>query len=617
MTGRIWFACCAPADYAEMLREVKGRDERAQLLRFGDVSELGGMAARFPAGGACAALFARGDSGEEVVRAVEDLSRAGRTEQLLVFVDRLDAGRIARLFHAGATEVIAAEGATAPRAEQDRGRMEGERAKMNGRPSAPRDGVPSERGREPGEPEAEMVERYAACAPSPVGRAAGGPAGTPARAGGIPDGEVPPWRDLPGSGTGAARARAVCEHAARESRTPSCELGCAACAEVIEYRPGEAGPIDHGGSGPGSGGRLAAAPADPDVTGTMPAGRYGSEEGSAATTAAVPAARMAATARDGAARAGQGKPAVHESSEGSDVGDDVPAVSGQGPGPGAPARHRAPVVTAISGRGGVGKTTLLASMASCAASMGLRSAVLDLDLMFGSLPDAFGIEEPVDLGVIARVADGTIADGDIEGSAMRVGPGLTLWGPVAAPEQAELLGKPVEQLIAALRGLADVIFVDTSVYWGDAAAAAVAACDRCLVVGGAGPSACASATRSVALATRLGVPRTKMTSVVNRFGSRGCGEEFALRFEMAVSLRSKARIADGGDEVSEMLSFGRASDLAAGKGAFAASVRAFTMDVLRELGCPVEREPAPPAPPRGEGRPRIRLPWKQRAGEAA
>lgn len=575
MTGRIWFACCAAGDYEQMLREVRGRDARARLLRFGDVAELGRMAVRFPAGGAGAALFVHDHDLPEAERAVAELSRTGRTEQLLVFVDQLDPACIARLFHAGATEVIAAEGACAPRADTDMMRTERCRTPKIGHPSAPRDGAWGEGGCGPGGPEIEMIERHAARTPLPSfgeDRSQVGSTAPPAGAGRFDD-EVPPWVDPSAYGVGIAGAH---------------DLG------VVE------------------GGRARA-------TGTtIPMGS--SEASAAPATAAEPMTPPVASANGGAAdpvRAPHSEPS-REDGVGSISSGPAVAPSGTGsPGSsGSLPRHRAPVVTAISGRGGTGKTTLLAAMACSAAKMGLRSAVLDLDLMFGCMHDAFGIEEPVDLGVIARASDGTLADGDIEGSAMRVGPGLTLWGPVAAPEQAELLGKPVEQLISALRGLADVIFVDTSVYWGDAAAAAVAECDRCLVVGTAGPSSCGSAVRAVALASRLGVPRTKMTSVVNRFGSKRCGEEFALRFEMGVSLRSKARIADGGDEVADLLAFGRAMDLAAGKGAFAASARSFTVNVLRELGCPVDPEPDA-AGSRADSRPRIRLPWRQREGEAA
>lgn len=45
---------------------------------------------------------------------------------------------------------------------------------------------------------------------------------------------------------------------------------------------------------------------------------------------------------------------------------------------------RAPVVCVASGRGGSGKTTIATAMACFAARSGLRTALLDLDLMFGN-----------------------------------------------------------------------------------------------------------------------------------------------------------------------------------------------------------------------------------------
>lgn len=197
---------------------------------------------------------------------------------------------------------------------------------------------------------------------------------------------------------------------------------------------------------------------------------------------------------------------------------------------------------------------------------------------------------------------------------MRIGPGLTLWGPCAVPEHAELVSQLVEQLVHVLRGMADVILVDTSTSWGDAAAMAVSACDRCLVVGSAGAAQVSSAKRAIELAARLGVPRTRMTCVFNRVGARGCGEEQALHFEMGVSLRSRARIAYGGDEVTGMASFGRFDSLMAGSGPFAQSVRELTSRLLRELGCPVDAWLLEEEQRRAstEERPRIRLPWSSR-----
>lgn len=279
--------------------------------------------------------------------------------------------------------------------------------------------------------------------------------------------------------------------------------------------------------------------------------------------------------------------------------------------------HRAPLIAVVSGRGGVGKTTLVASMAACAARAGLRAAVLDLDLMFGDLPTVLGVEAFRGLETVAAHAHGgVLMEEDIEAAAMRIGPGLTLWGPLEAGECAELHGTTVEQLLAVLRGAADVIFADTSVFWGDAVAVAVGACDRCLVVGTGGEPAGAAAKHVVQLAGRLGVPVTRMTSVFNRMGERGAGEEEAMRFEMATSLRSRFRIAAGGEEVAGMSSFGKLDALITEDSAFAKSVRTSTAEILGELGCSFDAHLLDSPTAAEKDGPKLRLPWRRKAGAA-
>lgn len=274
---------------------------------------------------------------------------------------------------------------------------------------------------------------------------------------------------------------------------------------------------------------------------------------------------------------------------------------------------RAPVICALSGRGGCGKSTLIASMSTASARLGLRTAVIDLDLMFGNLFDLLGAETPPDMGsLVTTSAKGYLTENDLLECAMRVGPGITLWGPVAAPEQAELMAAPIELLIDTLRRESDVIFIDTSSFWGDAVAAAVAASDRCLIVGDHGTSSASSAQRVIELASRVGVPRTCMTSVLNRFGARGCDEEVAMRFELTCALSSKARVADGGQEAAGLLSFGRVDELVEHDGPFAESIRSLTREMLVELGCPVGTWPeSANAKRRPQTRTRMRLPWKK------
>ena len=275
--------------------------------------------------------------------------------------------------------------------------------------------------------------------------------------------------------------------------------------------------------------------------------------------------------------------------------------------------HRAPVVCAVSGSGGCGKSTIVAAMAHAASLLGLRAAVLDLDLMFGNLYDLLGADTPHDMATLIEAsAAGALAEPDIVAASMRVAPGVTLWGPVAAPEQAELMARPVELLLDVLRRESDVVFVDTSVFWGDAVAAAVSASDRCLVVGDAAVSSATSAARVIELASRVGVPRTRMSAVFNRFGARGADEDAAMRFEIACSLSSKIRIADGGQDLASLMAFGRADEAIGQTSAFATSVREATREMLVELGCAVGpwSDVVNDRAIRSE-RPRIRLPWSR------
>ena len=291
------------------------------------------------------------------------------------------------------------------------------------------------------------------------------------------------------------------------------------------------------------------------------------------------------------------------------------------PAPSAPAlsadasipSRRAPVVCAVSGSGGCGKSTIVATMAHAASLLGLRAAVLDLDLMFGNLYDLLGVDAPNDMAtLIEPSAAGALAEPDIVAASMRVAPGVTLWGPVAAPEKAELMARPVELLLDVLRRESDVVFVDTSVFWGDAVAAAVAASDRCLVVGDAAVSSATSASRVIELVSRVGVPRTRMSAVFNRFGARGADEDVAMRFEIACALSSKIRIADGGQDLAALMAFGRADEAVGQTSAFATSVREATHEMLVELGCAVGpwSDMVADRATRTE-RPRIRLPWSR------
>ena len=88
-----------------------------------------------------------------------------------------------------------------------------------------------------------------------------------------------------------------------------------------------------------------------------------------------------------------------------------------------------------------------------------------------------------------------------------------------------------------------------------------------------------------------------------------------MRYELTCALGSKVRIADGGGDLSALMSFGRADEAVGQSSAFAKSVREATREMLTELGCAVGSwsDTVADASTRGE-RPRIRLPWRHEGG---
>ena len=559
----IWLACCAYGDYGLLQREVEGRDVGAQVLRVGDLDGLVSMARAFPSRRGAAIIAASLFDTEDVRKTVARLTAEGRVSRVVVLIEALDPSDIEGLFRAGATEVIAAH-SICGNGRAGEGAVDSDQ-RMTIEPDAFVD-------REPGAPRATRgprVDGYGK-AEAEHGRRPRNPlvcddAGGPAQhAGDSPAVDMGYVHGVNRDRKNALNSwRISLSHPMTEDELDEVE-GFAGCGELSLMQHEQIAQNE-----PASQTEQAAMPAWTQRV--VAAGETGTLSPTPAPPPPMPPADAAASP------------------------------------------HRAPVICAISGSGGCGKSTIVATMAHTSSLLGLRAAVLDLDLMFGNLYDLLGVDAPRDMAaLIEPSAAGTLTEPDIVATSMRVAPGVTLWGPVAAPEQAELMARPVELLLDILRRESDVVFIDTSVFWGDAVAAAVAASDRCLVVGDAAVSSAASASRVIELAGRVGVPRTRMSAVFNRFGARGADEDVAMRFEIACALSSKIRIADGGQDLAALMAFGRADEAVGQTSAFATSVREVTREMLVELGCAVGpwSDMVADRATRTE-RPRIRLPWSR------
>ncbi|WP_051353647.1 nucleotide-binding protein [Atopobium fossor] len=248
----------------------------------------------------------------------------------------------------------------------------------------------------------------------------------------------------------------------------------------------------------------------------------------------------------------------------------------------------APIVVVTSGRGGVGKSTLICAAALHAASWGLKVALVDLDLGSGNLFSMFGAQQGTDL---ARFVDHQHID-DVLAAGTKVGENITLWGPCSKPELAETVTPLINNLLIALSNEYELVLVDTSTLWTDSVGLAAQMCDRLLLVSDDRYGAVGATSRCAALAVRLGVARTRIMRVSSKSDVSSKNEHHLYRADIGLEAARLLRVSDGGVEVPELLSMGHAQDLMQTDSAFVRTTKICLAKVLSELGCLPQNEDA-------------------------
>lgn len=260
-----------------------------------------------------------------------------------------------------------------------------------------------------------------------------------------------------------------------------------------------------------------------------------------------------------------------------------PATEGDAVGSGHEGERReAPVLTFCSGRGGVGKTSVVALAAAHAASWGMSVCALDLDLSCGNLYAAFGLAGGSDLARMDEVA--TSGAWGVEGLCLLAAPGVHVAGPCDRPEAAELAMDHAGTLIRSARKAFDLVLVDTSTTFTDAVAQAAQLSDRLVIVSDGRPGALSSLARAGGLAVRLGVARTRIARLENRASQRGRPSPSFARAELGLEAARVYRCFEGGEEARECLAEGGAVSLAESGLPFPSSVAAMLAQMLAELG---------------------------------
>ena len=242
---------------------------------------------------------------------------------------------------------------------------------------------------------------------------------------------------------------------------------------------------------------------------------------------------------------------------------------------------KAPVIVVASGRGGVGKTTLVALAGLQAHAWGMRVAFVDFDLAQGNLRAVLGEGRQ---GVLA--ADGAQLP-DVEkliAEAQCGEQGVLVLGPCERPEDADAVAPLAAGLLERLRSEVDLVLVDTSNTVTDAVADAMQAADRLLLVSDDVPGGLASLARLSGLAVRLGVARARIVRVINRCDEREPPDLSLGRAEVGLEMARVHQVLEGGEDVADLAAEGAIAEALKECRELSSSVATCLARLLGELG---------------------------------
>lgn len=245
-----------------------------------------------------------------------------------------------------------------------------------------------------------------------------------------------------------------------------------------------------------------------------------------------------------------------------------------------------PTICMASARGGVGKSSIATLAALTLAREGFAVALIDLDFQFGTCLGYLGSEETDGLFDAGQIPSEILLDNrTLARCRCNPEPGLAGYEFCSQPEYAELLGPLAKDLILAASAQADIAIVDLPCGVGEAAAQAFEIADRCLLVSDRRALALESLGAQHALCVRMGIPRTKLISVINRCDPRHRDESFFSRASFELQTPQILRVADGGSEVAQLMSIGSAGELVALRNKFALSAADLIHTICADLGC--------------------------------
>jgi Mrp family chromosome partitioning ATPase len=185
-------------------------------------------------------------------------------------------------------------------------------------------------------------------------------------------------------------------------------------------------------------------------------------------------------------------------------------------------------IVVLSGKGGVGKTTVATNMAMSFAKRGLKSGVLDVDIYGPNVPKLLGLE-----GQHPHVEHSKLlpVEGPLGLRVMSMG-FLLQQSDDAVAWRGPLVGKAIQQFLSEVKwGELDVIVVDLPPGTGDEILSilqSIPEIDGVVIVSTPQEVAVLDARRAIRLVKKMGVPILGIIENMSEFVCPHCGESYNL-----------------------------------------------------------------------------------------
>ena len=231
----------------------------------------------------------------------------------------------------------------------------------------------------------------------------------------------------------------------------------------------------------------------------------------------------------------------------------------------------------VSGRGGVGKSSLTVLTALELWLSGSRVVMVDMDLQFGDLGVLSGNEPESNFQRIGieQLLNGRARIPQLEGSLLIVEAPLNL-------ELAEELVHQIPELLHALKGIADIVLINTSCLWNEVAAVLATSVDKIVVCMDQRATSVSAARQVVELCVRLQIPSTHLHYLLNRSARNSPITD--IDASLAMGGVKVVTIAEGGADVDELLSLGCPLEVLSAQSALRHSIHDLGLFLLAQPG---------------------------------